>query len=55
MLVKVGYTEDEALKKIENCFAFEAMVAPVIHTSEEQQKPDYISRISNYYTLDENA
>ena len=53
MLVKVGYAEDEALKKIENCFAFEAMVAPAIHTSEEQQKPDYISRITNYYTLDE--
>ena len=53
MLVKLGYTNDEARQKIENCFAFETLLAAVIPSSEEQQRPDYLSRILNYYTLDE--
>ena len=53
MLVKLGYTNDEARQKIENCFAYETMLAAVIPSSEEQQRPDYISSILNYYTPDE--
>ena len=32
MLVKLGYTEDEAQRKIDNCFAFETMLAPALFT-----------------------
>lgn len=50
MLVKLGYSEDEALQKIENCFAFESMFAPVLYTNEEQSNADYNRRIYNLYT-----
>ena len=53
MLVKLGYSEDEAAQKIDNCFAFETMLAPAIYTSEEQQRPDYYGRILNYVGLDD--
>lgn len=32
MLIKLGYTEEEAARKIENCFAFEGMFAPSVYT-----------------------
>ena len=50
MLVKLGYSEDEALQKIENCLAFESMFAPVVYTNEEQRRADYDRRIYNLYT-----
>ena len=53
MLVKLGYTEDEAQRKIDNCFAFETMLAPALYTNEEQQKPDYVEKTLNFYTRDE--
>ena len=53
MLLKLGYSEDEAAQKIDNCFAFETMLAPAIYTSEEQQRPDYYGRILNYVGLDD--
>ena len=53
MLVKLGYSEDEAAQKIDNCFAFETMLAPVIYTSEEKQRPDYYGRILNYVGQDD--
>ena len=53
MLVKLGYTEDEAQRKIDNCFAFETMLAPALYTNEEQQKPDYMEKTLNFYTRDE--
>ena len=53
MLVKLGYSEDEAAQKIDNCFAFETMLAPAIYTSEERQRPDYYGRILNYVGLDD--
>lgn len=40
MLVKLGYSEEEADQKIENCFAVETMLADSIYTREEQQRPD---------------
>ena len=55
MLVKLGYSEEESAKKIENCFAFETMVAPSIYTKEERGRPDYIERVNNVYTRDELA
>lgn len=53
MLVKLGYSEEEALRKIENCFAFEGMYAPVVYTNEEQRGADYLSRINNIYTREQ--
>ncbi len=53
MLVKLGYTEEEADKKIENCFAFETMVAPTIGSNEFKKSPDYMSSIYNIFSYDE--
>ena len=47
MLMKLGYSEEEALQKFENCLAFESLVAPVIYTNEEQGSADYLTRINN--------
>lgn len=55
MLVKLGYSEEESARKIENCFAFETMVASSIYTEEERGRPDYINRRNNVYTRDELA
>ena len=53
MLVKLGYSEEEAAQKLENCFSFETMLAPALLTSEEQQSPDYFARIYNIFSRDE--
>ena len=50
MLLKLGYSEEEALQKIENCLAFEALVAPSIYTNEEKLSADYFSRINNLFS-----
>ena len=53
MLVKLGYTEKEAQQKIDNCLAFETMLAPALYTNEDEQKPDFMEKTLNYYSLDE--
>ena len=53
MLVKLGYTEAEAMEKIDNCFAFEALIAPVIPTSEQMQSPEFYANIYHIYSRDE--
>ena len=53
MLVKLGYPEDEAQRKIDNCFAFETMLAPALYTNEDQQKPDFLEKILNFCSHDE--
>ena len=53
MLVKLGYTEDEAQQKIDNALAFETSLATAIYTSEEQGNEDIIERSNNHYTRDE--
>ena len=53
MLVKMGYAEDEAKKKIENCFSFETLIAPTIPTNEKRSSPDYLATTLNYRTRDE--
>ena len=53
MLVKLGYTEDEAKKKIENCLAFEKMMAPLIPSEEQMHQPDFIASIYNLYSYDD--
>ncbi len=53
MLLKLGYSEEEAMQKIDNSFALETMMADVIFTSEEQQRPDYLTRIYNVFSREE--
>ena len=53
MLVKLGYSEKETQQKIDNCLAFETMLAPSLYTNEDQQKPDYTEKTLNYYSYDE--
>lgn len=53
MLVRLGYSEDEARKKIDNCFAYEGMVAPAIYTNEERGRSDYPARINNHMSCKE--
>lgn len=53
MLVKIGYSQEEAVKKIENSLTFEGRLSPAIYTTWEMQEPDYIAKINNQYTRDE--
>ncbi|MBO5556019.1 MAG: M13 family metallopeptidase, partial [Oscillospiraceae bacterium] len=53
MLLKLGYSQEEAAQKIDNCFAFETLLADVIPTSEEKQRPDYYGRIYNPYSRED--
>ena len=50
VLVKVGYSEEEAAQKFENCLAFEKLLAPAICTSDEKRDPDYLARSERHYT-----
>ena len=52
-LVKLGYSEDEAQEKFDNCIKFETMLAPAIPTTEDEQKPDFIEKMANYYSKDQ--
>ena len=53
MLVKLGYTEDEAQQKTDNALAFETKLAPSIYTAEENGSEDIYERANNHYTWDE--
>ena len=53
MLRKLGYSEEEASEKIDNCFAFETMLADTVYTNEERQSPDYLSRVYNIFSREE--
>lgn len=50
VLVKMGYSEEDASVKIDNCMSFETDLAAGICTSEEQQKPEYLASINNHYS-----
>ena len=52
LLTKLGYSEEEAAQKIENCFAWETMISEAMFTNEEQGRPDYLARINNHYMRD---
>ena len=53
MLKKLGYSEADAVQKVDNCLAYENLIAPVVYTNEERNKPDYSTRTSNYLSPDE--
>lgn len=53
MLVKMGYSEDEAVQKTENCWEFERLFSPSLMTALERAKPDYFAKTNNHFTYDE--
>ena len=53
MLQKLGYTEAEAAKVIENAFAFEALLAAHIKPMATHYQADYYMSLLNYYTTEE--
>ena len=53
MLVKLGYTEDEANQKIDNCLALETLLAPAVPTAEAKGQAGFIASTNNHVTHDE--
>ena len=53
LLVRLGYSEEEARQKIENCMKLEGMLAPVIPTQEERMDPDFSASQNKYVTREE--
>lgn len=49
MLCKMGFTEEEAEEKFDNCLAFESAIAPSIFTMQQQGESDYYDKINNHY------
>ena len=53
MLEKLGYTEEEAEQKIDNCFEWESMLNADRASAEERETSEYKSGTDNHYTRDE--
>ena len=53
VLGRLGYTAEDAETVLENCCAFEKLLAPYIMTSEESLEPDFIDRINNLLPTEE--
>ena len=53
VLGRLGYTAEDAETVLENCYAFEDLLAPYIITSEEALEPDFIDRINNVISTEE--
>ena len=53
MLEKLGYSEEEARQKFENCFAWETLLNSGIVSAEESNSSEYLSPTDTYYTRDE--
>lgn len=50
MLVKAGYSQEEAAQKVENRLALEAKTAPFAFTEEQKASPDYKALTNNHFT-----
>ena len=53
MLEKLGYSEEEAKQKFENCFAWEALLNSGIASAEESNSSEYPFPADTHYTRDE--
>ena len=53
LLVRTGYSEEEALQKIENCLKLEGMLASEIPGRKEREDPDFSASQNQYVTRDE--
>lgn len=53
LLVKLGYTEEEAAAKIQNCLAFEGMLASAMHPDSFKHSPEYAASVNNFFSREE--
>ena len=53
ILQKLGYSEEEAAKKVENAFAFETLLAPYLFTDAQRAQPDIFEKLNNPLTREE--
>jgi len=53
MLVKLGYTEEEAAAKYRNCLEFEGMLASAMYPDSVKKTPEYVVMINNFFTPEE--
>ena len=53
MLVKLGYTEEEAAEKYRNCLAFEGMLASAMYPDSVKKTPEYAAMSNNFFSLEE--
>ncbi|MBR3429227.1 MAG: M13 family metallopeptidase [Clostridia bacterium] len=53
MLMRLGYSGDEAAQAIANAFAFEALMAAHIRPAAARYQADYFASMLNYYTPEE--
>ena len=53
LLVKLGYTEEEATAKIQNCLAFEGMLASAMHPDSFKKSPEYAASVNNFFSREE--
>lgn len=55
LLLRLGYTEEEASARIDAALALESALAEVCMTAQERLEPTYFRRINNEYSLSEAA
>ncbi len=53
MLIKLGYSEEEAAQKIANCLAFETRLSPSVFTNLVKRSADYAALSNNHWSRDE--
>lgn len=53
ILAKLGYSEEAAAQKVENCLSFEALLSPSIFTNLVKRSADYASLTNNHWSRDE--
>ena len=53
MLIKLGYSEEAAAQKIENCLTFETLLSPSVFTNLVKRSADYAALANNHWSRDE--
>lgn len=53
LLVRLGYTEEEATAKSQNCLAFEGMLASAMYPQSVTKTPEYAALVNNFVSLEE--
>ena len=53
LLVKLGYTEEEAAAKYQNCLDFEGMLATAMYPDSVKKTPEYFAMVNNFFSLEE--
>lgn len=53
LLQKLGFSKEEAVKKIDDLISFEAKLAEVALTKNDMMQPDYLEKVNNIMSLSE--